>query len=90
MYKFMNSKLPVSFNGMYIPLTEPNRTKSVKSEFIRNKQLHSFPKVFLSKTWNNLPIHFKKSTSTNNLKHNMFLEYREFHCNRLNCYSCTH
>ena len=65
MYKFMNSKLPVSFDGKFIPLTEPNRTKSVKSEFIRNKQLHSFPKVFLSKTWNKLPI---QSTSTNSLK----------------------
>ena len=93
MYNFMNSKLPVSFDGMFIALPEPNRTKSVKLELIRNKQLHNFPKVFLSKTWNKLPIQFKESTSTNSLKsklnRNMFLEYREFRCNKHKCYSCT-
>ena len=29
-FKYMTGKLPLSFNGMFIALAEPNRTKSYK------------------------------------------------------------
>ena len=47
MFKYMIGKLPLSFNGMFITLAEPNRTKSYKLELVNNKYLESFPTVFL-------------------------------------------
>ena len=47
MFKYMNGKLPLSFNGMFIALAEPYRTKSYKLELVNNKYLESFPTVFL-------------------------------------------
>ena len=48
MFKYMNGNLPLSFNGMFLALAEPNRTKSYKLELVNNKYLKSFPKVFSS------------------------------------------
>ena len=75
-----------------------NRAKYNKKRQIRTFKKQTTSKFsksfFLSKTSNKLPIQFKELTSTNSLKsklkRNMFLEYREFRCNKHNCYSCTH
>jgi len=42
MLKYMIGKLPLSFNGMFITLAWPNRTKSYKLELVNNKYLESF------------------------------------------------
>ena len=72
MFKYMNGKLPLSFNGMFLELAEPNRTKSYKLELVNNKYLESyklelvnnkylesFPTVFLPRTWNSIPLEIK-------------------------------
>ena len=56
MFKFMNAKHPLSFNGMFITLTEPNRTKSYKLELVNKKYLKRFSTVFLPRTWNFIPL----------------------------------
>ena len=56
MFKYMNGKHPLSFNGMFITLAEPNRTKNCKLELVNNKYLKRFSTVFLPRTWNSIPM----------------------------------
>jgi len=93
MYKYFNSKLPLSFIDMFIPLAEPNRTKSFKLEFIRNKHLETFPKVFIPRIWNSIPLDIKHSSSLSSfkcaLRRTIFDVYSQFNCSSPNCYSCS-
>ena len=59
MFKYMIGKLPLSFNGMFIALAEPYRTKSYKLELVNNKYLESFLTVFPPRTWNSIPLELK-------------------------------
>ena len=63
MYKYVKEKLPSSFNGMLAPFVEPDRTQSFKLELIRNKYLKPFPKIFLTRIWNSVPMNIKCSLS---------------------------
>ena len=71
MFKFMNDKLPVSFKGMFKPLTGQNRTNSLISEKVKKKCYESFPKVSLTKLWNNLNQDIKQKKSFMSFKHIM-------------------
>ena len=92
MFKYMNGKLPLSFNGMFIALAEPNRTKSYKLELVNSKYLESFPTVYLTRTWNSIPLEIKSLGSLTSFKTSFkksFLEeYSNFHCINRNCFSC--
>ena len=44
MHNYMNDKLPISFQGMFFPLTEPNRTKSLKLENGKSTAFYGVPK----------------------------------------------
>jgi len=59
MFKYMIGKLQSSFNGMFMSIAEPNRTKSYKLELVNNKYLESFPTVFLPRTRNSIPLEIK-------------------------------
>ena len=71
MYKYIKEILPSSFNGMFAPFVEPNRTQSFKLELIRNKYLKPFPKIFLTRIWNSVPMNIKCSLSVLSFKTNM-------------------
>lgn len=92
MYKYMNDKLPLSFTGMFQHLAAPNRTKSVRLEFVKSKTLECFPNVFMPRTWNNVPIDIKSlpslSSFKSNIKVNFLSVYSQFVCNDPKCYSC--
>ena len=92
MFKFMNAKHPLSFNGMFITLTEPNRTKSYKLELVNNKYLESFPTVFFPRTWNSIPLEIKSlgtlASFKTSLKKSFLEEYSNFRCKNRNCFSC--
>jgi len=92
MFKYMNGKLPLSFNGMFIALAEPNRTKSYKLELVNSKYLESFPTVYLTRTWNSIPLEIKSLGSLTSfktsLKKSFLEEYSNFHCINRNCFSC--
>ena len=93
MYKYIKEKLPSSFNGMFAPFVEPNKTQSSKLELIRNKYLKPFPKLFLTRIWNCVPMNIKCSLSVLSFKTNMKIylasKYKEFKCKNRNCYSCN-
>ena len=92
MFKYMTGKLPLSFNGMFIALAEPNRTKSYKLELVNNKYLESFPTVFLPRTWNSIPLEIKSlgtlTSFKTSFKKSFLEEYSNFHCINRNCFSC--
>ena len=92
MFKYMNGKLPLSFNGMFLALAEPNRTKSYKLELVNNKYLESFPTVFLPRTWNSIPLEIKSlgtlASFKTSLKKSFLEEYSSFRCINRNCFSC--
>ena len=85
LHKYMNNILPVSFNDIFTPLSNPNRTHNFKFEkYIFFKYLDSFPKVTLTKTWNNLRLDLKSSKSVYSYKRNFqsdaLFEYSTFSC----------
>ena len=87
------TKLPSSFNGMFAPFVEPNRTQSFKLELIRIKYLKPFPKIFLTRIWNSVPMNIKCSLSVLSFKTNMKIylasKYKEFKSKNRNCNSCN-
>ena len=80
MQKFVNSNLPSSFSGMFLPLSEPNRTRKLIAARPRNKFLEQFPSVFLPKIWNDLDLNFKMIKKTESFK-------KELSCNLLASYA---
>ena len=54
MHGYFNNNLPSSFQNMFKPLAEPNRTKSYKLERVLNKNLESFPYAMFPKLWNEI------------------------------------
>jgi hypothetical protein len=92
MYKYINLKLPASFNGMFKSLSEPNRTKNFRLEKTKQKYLDSFPKVVLPKVWNSFNFELKNSQALNSLKRKFkaetFSTYKSFRCLKPACYSC--
>ena len=93
MFKFMNNKLPSSFNGMFKPLSGANRTNSLTSEKIKKNCYEYFPKVLLIKLWNHISLNIKLKKSVNSFKRAMlcqiFSSYKQFNCENSQCYSCN-
>ena len=73
-----------NFNGMFAPFVEPYRTQSFKLELVRNKYLKPFPKIFLTRIWNSVPMNIKCLLSVLSFKTNMKIylasRYKEFKC----------
>ena len=92
MFKYMIGKLPLSFNGMFKALAEPNRTKSYKLELVNNKYLENFHTVFLRRTWDSIPLKIKSlgtlASFKTSRKKSFLEEYNIFRCINRNCFSC--
>ena len=93
MFKYNKRFLPESFNDMFIPLAEPNRTNSYRLELFKFKLLKSFPNVYLPKIWNSMPHDVKNlskfTTFKNTVKLEIINQYNLFYCNNTNCSSCA-
>ena len=59
MHKYINNKLPASFENMFTPMSEPNRTCGFKLDKPKNNFMFQFPMIFLPKTWNANAQEFK-------------------------------
>ena len=70
-HKYMNAKLPDSFENVFTPLTGSNRTNSLQVDITKSKSLSSFPTDFLPKVWNANSLHLKNITSLNSFKNNL-------------------
>ena len=90
MYKYVNSLLPDSFSDIFGQVNQ--RSRCIKTEKVRYKCLEIFPKAFLPKIWNFIPMNLKYSTSLKELqrcaKSNFINVYDSFTCRKINCYSC--
>ena len=65
----MIKKFPSSFNEMFLPLTEPNRTKSYQLELVNKKYLENFPRVLIPKIRNLMPLNIKSMNTLTNFKY---------------------
>lgn len=74
MHKYVNQNLPSSFNGMFQPLSEPNRTKKFVTARPRSKFLEQFPSVHLPKIWNDLSLDLKNTTKLISFKNKLFCD----------------
>ena len=92
MYKYHYSTLPPSFDNMYTPLRNPNRTKNYKLAKSKKGGLDSYPNVKFPKIWNALEYESKNMTSVRRLKRHFICksirEYTNFKCLNKNCISC--
>ena len=90
MYKYVNSLLPDSFSEIFGQINQ--RSLCLKTKKISYKCLETFPKAFLPKFWNSIPMHLKYSTSMKELQSNiksiMINAYDSFTCRKTNCFSC--
>ena len=70
-----------------------DRSRNYRIDIVKYKTLEAFPKAYLAKIWNSLPMEVKYSNSLKEIKKNVkthLLEvYKAFICNNRNCYSCT-
>lgn len=93
MHKYMNSKLPTSFLGMFKVFSGPNRNRNFILEQTKQKVLDYFPKVALQRVWNNLSIELKTSSSISSFKakfkNERISSYNTYRCQDNNCYSCS-
>ena len=94
MFKYYNGFLPSSFNNMYEPLCNNNRTACFRIDVPKYENLHYFPAISFPRIWNRINIDYKKAKSTSilkkSLKETFFLKYSSFKCKLKNCYSCSY
>ena len=89
--KYQNDKIPKSCKNLLCPLGN-DRTKNFRPPLPKNKHLQSFPSVKIPSIWNKLSIADKSITKPSKLKRklsNLHTEkYKNFTCNKRQCYPC--
>ena len=93
MYKYKNNLLPESFNNMFTPFNDPNRTLGYKIPRSSTSSLKQFPLPSLPRIWNAEPLDIKSAKSSNvfkiKLQSYIIEEYpTEVRCNRAACREC--
>ena len=93
MYKYKENMLPESFNNMFTPLNDPNRTLGYRIPRSRTTFLGQFPLPSLPRIWNAQPLDIKSSRSVNVFRSRLLSsivdEYpTEVRCNRAACREC--
>ena len=61
MYKYVNSKLPSSFDNMFNKLINFDRSLCFRVVGLRKSSLKTFPSYILLNVWNNLDLELKKN-----------------------------
>ena len=72
MYKYTYNYLPLSFSGMFTPLSQPNRTLSYKLPRSKNSFVDQLPAAILPRIWNDLERESKTTSSVNVFKRNLY------------------
>ena len=78
MYKFGKGLQPPTFNNMFLPCNNNDRTGDYKLQLYKNSSFDKFPTVFLPKIWN---------ANSHNIKHAMSLSSLK---NQINTYFIEH
>ena len=93
MHKYINNKLPESFQDFFTPFSNPNRTHSFQTSLAKKKFLENFPTFFLPVIWNSNSLGLKSTINLgsfkNNLKQLMLGAYpHAIKCNSAFCPDC--
>ena len=72
MHKYTHNKLPQSFDNMFTPMSQPNRTCGFKLDKIKNNSLSQYPMFFLPKVWNANSLELKNTSSYNTFKKSLY------------------
>jgi hypothetical protein len=91
MYKFINNKLPISFNNFFLKLNNFDRSLSLQLALLKRSNLQDFPSYAIPRLWNSLPLDLKRKGSLNTFK-KYYARYlaQDYStpCTVANCYSC--
>ena len=91
MYKYVNDKLPPSFNNHFTKLNNFDRSLAFRVEIIKNSKLKNLPSYSFPKMWNDIPLETKRIQSLNMFKKalkNSLLDKYNMKCTASNCISC--
>ena len=91
MYKYVNEKLPSSFQHLFKKLN--NFERSLAFELPRVNKLSSklLPSFAMIKYWNEIPLELRRQKTLKSFKRyfsNSLLENYNTECSERNCYSC--
>ena len=68
MYKFGNGEQPSTFNNMFVPCNNNDRTGDYKLQLCKGQFFDKFPSVFLPKIWNDNSHNIKHAMTVQSLK----------------------
>ena len=93
MYKYKGNMLPESFNNMFTPFNDPNRTLGYKIPRSMTTSLRQFPLPSFPRIWNAEPLDIKSADSLKVFRSGLLSlileEYpAEVRCNRAACREC--
>ena len=71
MFNYVNGKLPTSFDGIFTPLHNYDRTNSFLLQRVKYKVFERFPSYFLPKCWNEIKNEVKSINSFSQFKSNL-------------------
>ena len=86
MHKYLNKKLPPSFDNFFLPLPPPNRTLGLTLEKAKSNFFHQFPTYFLPRTWNKKSLFLKLTESHKVFKKELFKELLKTYAPHVVCY----
>ena len=86
MHKYVEGKLPESFDDMFTPIPPPNRTNGLILEKYNSKFLSQFPKYFLPKQWNDNSLFLKLTEKHNKFKKELNKELLKPYMPHVRCY----
>jgi len=91
MHKYVNNKLPSSFQNFFVKLNNFDRSLSFQLGILKQTNLKCFSSYSIPKLWNELPLSLKRKTSLKSFKKyysSTLLESYSTPCTVTNCYSC--
>ena len=90
MHRYVEGKLPISFDNFLCPLAPPNRTHGFIENKTRIKFLEQFPSFYLPKMWNNNSLYLKLINSHNKFKTECFESLIKNYASHVRCddYMC--
>ena len=93
MHKIAFGKQPASFESMFTPLGETNRTGNYHIKIYKSMYLDQFPSAFLPKVWNDNSPDIKRCISLSSIKtllsEKIISEYLSSEkCKFINCPDC--
>ena len=88
MYKYVNGKLPPSFENIFPKLINFDRSFCFRIDGLKRSYLKTFSTHTLPKLWNNLPFELKRNESLKNFKKKLTASYFDKYSLRCLIHKC--